>query len=335
VRDVHVPTHVPLVHVTVAPVPAVGQTTQVRPPVPQALVVLPGWQVLFWQQPFGQLAAVHTHEPFLHSWPTGQLMQATPPVPQALFAVPCRHWPFSQQPFGQVAAVHTHSPFWQSVPLGQATQATPSVPQALFAFPCRHWPLSQQPFGQLVGVQILGGPPWHSPATHSIPSAQRLPQLPQCFSFVRRLTQLPPQQVWFSLQWLPQLPQCFSFCSRLTHLPPQQVWFSLQWLPQLPQCFSFVWRSAHLLLHRVFRGSAHRLSLTRLRSVAPATPGKEAIKEPARTPPRSRSARRRESEPLASPRARSSNECCAVESSREGNCPLPFSSTGIGLFLYL
>jgi hypothetical protein len=48
------------------------QAAQAAPPVPQALVALPAWQVLFWQQPFGQLALLQTHEPLTQLWPAAQ-----------------------------------------------------------------------------------------------------------------------------------------------------------------------------------------------------------------------------------------------------------------------
>jgi len=41
----------------------VAQTEQLPPGNPHAPVVLPGWHVLFWQQPFGHEAALHTHAP--------------------------------------------------------------------------------------------------------------------------------------------------------------------------------------------------------------------------------------------------------------------------------
>ena len=44
-------------------VPA-GQATQTAPPVPQAPFAVPGLQVLFSQQPLGQLAGVHRQVPF-------------------------------------------------------------------------------------------------------------------------------------------------------------------------------------------------------------------------------------------------------------------------------
>jgi len=85
---------------------------------PQAWFEVPGWQTLFWQQPEGQLAAVHTHDPLLHSLPAGQVMQAAPEGPRAAFVLPDLHvWvAASQQPVEQRAAVHPHEPFWHSVP---------------------------------------------------------------------------------------------------------------------------------------------------------------------------------------------------------------------------
>lgn len=90
----------------------VGHVTQTTPPVPQCWL-LDVWQVLFWQQPFGQRVAVQrdTQLPFWHAVPAGQLTQVTPPVPHAWFCVPGWQVPFWQQPFGQLAGVQTHRPF--------------------------------------------------------------------------------------------------------------------------------------------------------------------------------------------------------------------------------
>jgi hypothetical protein len=118
------------------------------------------------------------------------------------------------------------------------------------------------------------GPPWHSPLTHSCPSAQRLPQRPQWRSFLCRLTHLPLQQVCVERQRLPQLPQWRSFLRRFTHLSPQRV-----------------------------SPSEHRSP------PAQATPGKEAKAAPTRAPPTNLSAWRLETLPLASPLASSSKEC--------------------------
>ncbi len=62
-------------------VPA-GQLMHTAPPVPHAALAVPALQVLFSQQPLGQLAVVHTQEPFWHSVPAGQATQIAPPVPQ-------------------------------------------------------------------------------------------------------------------------------------------------------------------------------------------------------------------------------------------------------------
>lgn len=75
------PAHVLLVHA----VPA-AHGAHALPPNPHALLELPGWQVLFWQQPPGQLAPLHTHCPDTHA----------SPAPQAAPA-PHRHAPFAQE----------------------------------------------------------------------------------------------------------------------------------------------------------------------------------------------------------------------------------------------
>jgi hypothetical protein len=74
---------------------------------PQAVFAVPGLHWLFSQQPLGQLAGVHTHEPFWHTVPLGQATQATPLVPQCWLLL-VWHWLFWQQPFGQLVALHTH-----------------------------------------------------------------------------------------------------------------------------------------------------------------------------------------------------------------------------------
>jgi hypothetical protein len=48
------------------------QVAHVAPPVPQVVVVFPGWQVLPLQQPFGQLVPLQTHVPPLQVWPVVQ-----------------------------------------------------------------------------------------------------------------------------------------------------------------------------------------------------------------------------------------------------------------------
>ena len=70
------------------------------------------WQVLFWQQPLGQLVALHTQLPFTHVVPLGQATQATPLVPQCWLLLVWQVL-FWQQPLGQLAGVHklTQLPF--------------------------------------------------------------------------------------------------------------------------------------------------------------------------------------------------------------------------------
>jgi hypothetical protein len=93
-------THAPAEHTVPAP-----HLTQATPPVPQALLAVPGWQVFPSQQPFGQLPALHCWQvPFTHVVPFGQFTQATPPVPQALLAVPGWQVFLSQQPLLQTVA---------------------------------------------------------------------------------------------------------------------------------------------------------------------------------------------------------------------------------------
>lgn len=71
---------------------------------PQAPPAVPAWQVLFWQQPVGQLAALHSQAPPTHAWPRAQ-------------AGPLPHW---QVPWAQLSA---------RVAL-QAEQLAPAVPHS-------------------------------------------------------------------------------------------------------------------------------------------------------------------------------------------------------------
>ena len=59
-----------------------GQAMHATPFDPHAVFEFPAWQTLFWQQPEGQLAAVHTQDPPWHSVPVGQVMQVVPALPQ-------------------------------------------------------------------------------------------------------------------------------------------------------------------------------------------------------------------------------------------------------------
>jgi hypothetical protein len=66
--------------------PTVEQVAQRAPPLPHALGTVPATQVLPWQHPLGQLAALHTQEPFTQEVPTPH----DAPVPHW-------HWPFAPQ----------------------------------------------------------------------------------------------------------------------------------------------------------------------------------------------------------------------------------------------
>ena len=90
------------------------QATQIAPPVPHLVFIVPCRQVLPSQQP-EQLPGPHklTQLPLEHVVPAGQLTQVTPLLPQAALVLPGLQVFKSaeQQPFGQLVAVHTHDPF--------------------------------------------------------------------------------------------------------------------------------------------------------------------------------------------------------------------------------
>jgi hypothetical protein len=101
------------------PRPLVAQLAQATPPVPQAVVPVPAWQVVPLQQPLGQLVLSQTHAPFTQCWPAAQ---GAPVVP------------------------HTQLPLLQeSAVIPQATQAWPLLPHAVGLVPATQVPLEQQP----------------------------------------------------------------------------------------------------------------------------------------------------------------------------------------------
>jgi hypothetical protein len=105
------------------------QAAHAAPPSPHTVLLVPGWQTPFAsQQPLGQLAASHKHEPLMHSCPPPHEMQMSPFTPQAPFASPRTQVVPLQQPFGQLFASHWQIPFAHSCPAGQATQAAPFAP---------------------------------------------------------------------------------------------------------------------------------------------------------------------------------------------------------------
>ena len=85
------------------------QLEHAPPPVPHALVVVPGMHLVPEQQPLGQVVESHggvPQAPLVQTWfDAEQSLQTPPAVPHdALVAV--THCPFAQQPFGQVDAEH-------------------------------------------------------------------------------------------------------------------------------------------------------------------------------------------------------------------------------------
>jgi hypothetical protein len=114
-----------------------------------------------------------------------------------------------------VPGLHCSQLVTRAHPVVQSVQTVP--------LPSARYPHSQ-PLGQL-GVHI-GSPPERTPSTHSCPSAQRLEQLPQWFSFLLRLTHLSLQRVLPSGQ-----PHTLS-SPRLTQFFEQHWWSLLHSLPK-------------------------------------------------------------------------------------------------------
>lgn len=145
----------------------VEHAAHTAPPLPQAVFVVPGWQVPpESQQPLGQLAALQVCGRSLHTllWQacaTGveaQTAQAPPPVPQAVCVLPGWQFPLlSQQPVGHVDGLHvmlTHVWLWHCCPVPQVAQAAPPLPQAPAFVPATHAPPLQHPLGQVVALQV-------------------------------------------------------------------------------------------------------------------------------------------------------------------------------------
>ena len=122
----------------VAPPP---QMAQAAPPVPQAPLLFPGWQVLPWQQPAGHEVASHPQIPFRQCCPG---MHAGPPSQ--------RHMP----------------PTHESASMPQSTQARPPVPHADTLGDVQVVP-AQQPLGHEIGSHM------HAPLTQCCPAAQEGP----------------------------------------------------------------------------------------------------------------------------------------------------------------
>ena len=82
------------------------------PPVPHALLAVPGWQTFPMQQPLGHVVALQTKRqaPPTHESAPEQPVQVFPLLPQALVVLPPRHTVPEQQPPGQVAALQVEPP---------------------------------------------------------------------------------------------------------------------------------------------------------------------------------------------------------------------------------
>jgi len=126
-------------------------------------------------------------------------------------------------------------------------------------------------------VVPLGQPPWHTPRTHSCPAAQLLEQLPQWRSLVLRFTHPSLQRVLPSGQ-----PQTLSS-------------------PRLTQFLEQHWRSLRHLRPKPLQSSS-----------AKAVPGTEANAPPTRAAPISLSALPLERVPLANPLVSSSKALSVV-----------------------
>ena len=177
-----------------------SQTTQVFPPVPHALVVLPGWHALEAQQPL-QESTVHMHWPPRHA----------NPVPQ-IGLVPHRQEPLTQR-----------SAFCPSQPL----HATPPVPHSDSEGGSQVLPL-QQLFGHDCALQTQT-PPEHRapnpqggapPQLHCPPSQrsvelashgwQAVPAGPHCWELSLETQPFPTQHPEHD-------------CALQTHDPPEQA----------------------------------------------------------------------------------------------------------------
>jgi hypothetical protein len=163
------PEHAPLLQVC-----APEQVVQALPPLPHAEVEVPLWHTSPWQQPPGQVFALHvaTHEVPLHTVFVPQLAQVAPPVPQAVAVVPDWHTLPWQHPSGQVLALQaaTHCVPLQLSPEAQAAHVAPPVPQTEVVLPGWHTLPAQQPEGQVMALQVE--PPAHSPLLHVCPLVQ-------------------------------------------------------------------------------------------------------------------------------------------------------------------
>jgi hypothetical protein len=85
----------------------VVQSVQETPPLPHAFPAVPATHTPPWQQPLGQVAALHeTHCWFTHFLPVAVQSSHETPLPQAVSDAPPWHTPSLQHPDAQVVALH-------------------------------------------------------------------------------------------------------------------------------------------------------------------------------------------------------------------------------------
>jgi len=122
---------------------------------------LPATQVLPWQQPFGQEAAVQVQVLLVGSQTCvdEHCTQDAPSLPHAVLVAVVMHLPVgSQQPVGQLVASQVgfavHRPVLQNCVAVHAKHEPPPWPQDAWLDPSEHWPLASQQPGQLLGPQV-------------------------------------------------------------------------------------------------------------------------------------------------------------------------------------
>jgi hypothetical protein len=108
---------------------------QAAPPLPQALMRLPGWQVPPASQQPEQEVESQTHAPFRQCFPVAQPPHVAPLVPHSLFVsfayvTQLPVGPPLQQPDGQEVESQTHAPLTQCVPVVERLQFTQIPPLA-------------------------------------------------------------------------------------------------------------------------------------------------------------------------------------------------------------
>ncbi len=141
-----------------------AHTTHAAPPLPHAEAAVPPTHTSPWQQPVGQVVALHVaaHSVPLHAWLPLHVAHALPPAPHAAPAVPAWHTLPWQHPVGQVVALHAkaHWPAVQAWFVEHAPHAFPPAPHAAVEVPGWHTLPWQHPPGHVVALQVDGVTHW-------------------------------------------------------------------------------------------------------------------------------------------------------------------------------